>query len=49
MDQGSLSRWKIAWEYPNLLVLLCCSQGDTEDEIMSKAREHGGKEHNMKI
>jgi hypothetical protein len=26
MDHGSLSRWKIAWKYPNLSVLLCCSQ-----------------------
>lgn len=36
----------------NTLICSCCCvvvRGDTEDEIMSKAGEHGGKEHNMKI
>ncbi|MGB8034014.1 MAG: DUF1059 domain-containing protein [Nitrososphaeraceae archaeon] len=32
-----------------LICLYCCVvvKGDIEDEIMSKAGEHGGKEHNI--
>jgi len=34
-----------------LICLYCCVvvKGDTEDEIMSKAGEHGEKGHNVKI
>ena len=30
------------------VLLQCCYQGETEDEIMRKAREHAAIEHNMK-
>jgi len=36
----------------NTLICSCCCvvlRGDTEDEIMSKAGEHGEKGHNVKI